>query len=173
MEVDIKSQRRKNHAIKSVWWINGLIILGLVAMGVAGWLWLSMLSPWFYDRPESLAPIENRQHNVFVYGTLRFAPVRWLVMGSTGTPEPAVLEGYRREGLDLKADDDAQVEGLRLEVSADELRRLDRYERLGIRYQRDKLKLEDGTSAWVYRRFPEHETSALHQLKWPLAQLRL
>ncbi|CAM3971001.1 gamma-glutamylcyclotransferase family protein [Vreelandella rituensis] len=152
--------------------MKGLISLGLVVVAVAGWLWLSMLSPWFYDRPESLAPVEDRQHDVFVYGTLRFAPVRWLVMGSTGTPEPAVLEGYRREGLDLKADDDAQVEGLRLEVSADELRRLDRYERLGIRYQRDKLKLKDGTPVWVYRRFPEHDTSAIDPLKWQLSLLR-
>lgn len=86
---------------KKVWLKRLFIALAVALLGVAGWLWLSMLSPWFYNRPADLPAIEQRTHQVFVYGTLRYAPIRLVVMGSFGDPEDAVLEGYRRNGLDL------------------------------------------------------------------------
>ncbi|MDW7745117.1 gamma-glutamylcyclotransferase family protein [Halomonas sp.] len=130
--------------------------LGALALGtplaLAGWLWLSLLSPWTYDRPDHLAPVQEGPHRVFVYGTLTHAPVRWLVYGRVGDPEPAVLEGYRRNDLDLEKAPRGEVEGLVLTVDAGELARLDRYERLGIRYDRVQVTLADGRRAWAYRR---------------------
>ncbi|MCZ0926378.1 gamma-glutamylcyclotransferase [Halomonas janggokensis] len=136
-------------------WVKRLLVLcTILLLGLAGWLWLTMLSPWFYERPDDLADIEQRTHQVFVYGTLRYAPVRWVVMGGSGDPEPATLEDHQRNGLDLSPSPGSQVKGLRLSVTADQLARLDRYERLGVRYERVEKQLADSTRAWVYQRLP-------------------
>lgn len=152
-----------------VWLKRLLIVSGLGLISVAGWLWLTMLSPWFYDRPDDLPDIEPRTHQVFVYGTLRYPAVRLVVMGSLGAPEEAVLEGYQRNGLDLSPQPGSRVEGLRLHVDALELARLDRYERLGIRYERVKKTLNDGSSAWVYLRLPETQNALSRQTELPIA----
>ncbi|MFP4137691.1 MAG: gamma-glutamylcyclotransferase family protein [Halomonas sp.] len=131
------------------WLTTALLVAPL---GIAGWLWWSLLSPYTYDRPDHLPAIQEGTHEVFVYGTLRHAPVRWLVYGRVGDPRPAVLQGYRRDGLDVDKAPEGHVEGLIIEVDAHELARLDRYERLGIRYEREKVTLADGTRAWIYRR---------------------
>ncbi|MDT8878199.1 gamma-glutamylcyclotransferase family protein [Halomonas saccharevitans] len=134
--------------------------LFIAPAAIAGWLWLTMLSPFTYERPDHLGPISDGPHRVFVYGTLTHAPIRWLVYGRAGDPDPVVLEGFRRTGLDLAPAPTARVEGLLLRVDAEELSRLDRYERLGIRYERVRLTLRDGTQAWVYRRLPEDAVEA-------------
>lgn len=142
--------------------IKRLLLLVCVALlSVLGWLWLTMLSPWFYDRPADLPAIEQRPHQVFVYGTLRYAPVRLIVMGSFGNPEPATLEGYEKNGLDLSPQSQSDVKGLLLHVNADELARLDRYERLGVRYERVTVTLNNDTSAWVYLRLPAFQNAFL------------
>ncbi|ADH85031.1 gamma-glutamylcyclotransferase family protein [Desulfurivibrio alkaliphilus] len=102
--------------------------------------------------PESSPLYLEAEHPVFVYGTLRFALVRQLVFGGGGEPQPAVLPGYRRQGLDLLDEAESQVTGLLLQVGAVELAAMDRYERVGVRYQRLPVILADGTEAWVYRR---------------------
>lgn len=129
-----------------------LIGTASLTVAVAGYLWLTLLSPYTYEAPEHLAPIERGEHQVFVYGTLRYALVRWMVYGRTGDPEPATLEGFRRETLDLAEAPGEKVNGLLLQVDAKELARLDRYERLGLRYERVRMTLADGREAWVYRR---------------------
>lgn len=154
---------------KTVWFKRLIIISGVGLLGVAGWLWLTMLSPWFYDRPDDLADIEQRTHQVFVYGTLRYAPVRLAVMGSFGDPEEAMLEGYQRNGLDLSPQTGSNVKGLLLHVDANELARLDRYERLGIRYERVAMTLEDGTRAWVYLRLSKSQTAFASYAGLPIA----
>jgi len=137
-----------------VWLKRCLLGSALVALIIVVWLWLTMLSPWFYERPAHLPDIEQRSHQVFVYGTLRYAPVRWMVMYASGNPTKAILEGYERTNLDLATNQEAHVDGLLLEVTPYQLARLDRYERLGIRYERVKQTLADGTTAWVYVRLP-------------------
>lgn len=134
-----------------------LLLLGLLGLplAVAGWLWLTLLSPFTYDRPEGLTPVGAGPHHVFVYGTLRSGLVRWLVMGRSGESETTLVEGFRREGLDLEEAPGEEVEGEVIEVSARELSRLDRYERLGIRYERVRIELGNGQEAWVYRRLEE------------------
>ncbi len=138
-----------------------VMLAGIVLLALATWLWFTMLSPWYYQRPPDLAPVAEGPHQVFVYGTLRYAPIRYLVMGTSGSPEAASLGGYRRCGLNIapiktpsvtKPAPDRVINGLMLDVSAVELARLDRYERLGVRYTRRRITLEDDTRAWVYRR---------------------
>ncbi|GHE19538.1 gamma-glutamylcyclotransferase family protein [Halomonas urumqiensis] len=134
-----------------------LLLLTLVSLPLAAgfWLWLTMLSPFTYERPAHLPTVSEGPHTVFVYGTLRSSVVRWLVTGRAMSSEPAILDGFRRERLDLVSAPGARVEGEVIVVSADELARLDRYERLGIRYERIRQTLDDGREAWVYRRLPE------------------
>jgi len=102
--------------------------------------------------PEARISAEAAEHRVFVYGTLRFSLVRRLVMGSSGEPEPATLPGFRRRGLNIIEEEGAEVRGLLLRVDPAELAALDRYERTGVRYQRRRVTLADGTKAWVYQR---------------------
>lgn len=117
-----------------------------------GYLWLTFVSSFGYHPPENQPALdENATYSVFVYGTLRRPWVRWLVMGRAGSSEPAELPGFSRERLDIKPVAGAVTEGEVITVTAEELRALDRYERLGVRYERVELTLQDGQSAWVYR----------------------
>lgn len=117
------------------------------------WFWHNLLSPWGYSAPAHLSPIDQtREHTLFVYGTLTHSWIRWLVTGEQIEATAATLPGFRREGLDLVADPDAVTQGEIFRVTPDDLRELDRYERLGIRYQRILLPLSSGEQAWVYTR---------------------
>lgn len=142
-----KPSQRLKRAVKT-----GLGLAGLLLLAAATWWWFIWLSPWGYDRPAHLAPVAPGSHQVFVYGTLRYAPVRYLVMGSAGSTDDATLVGYRRCGLNIAPAPGGRVAGQVFSVSAAELSRLDRYERLGRRYTRLAVTLADETRAWVYRR---------------------
>lgn len=127
------------------------IIFALLMSGV-GYLWLTFVSPFGYNPTIELPVIdEEATYTVFVYGTLTQPWVRWLVMGRAGEGEPARLPGFKKEELDIKPAPGAVTEGQVITVDADELRALDRYERLGVRYERVELSLKNGESAWVYR----------------------
>src|SRR5699024_904616 len=128
-----------------------LVILCASPLLLAGYLWLTMLSPLTYERPAELPPVAQGEHLVFVYGTLRQPLVRWWVFGRTDSVEAAQLQGFRRTGLDRERSANTTVKGLILTVSHEELQRLDRYERVGIRYERRIETLEDGREAWVYQ----------------------
>jgi gamma-glutamylcyclotransferase (GGCT)/AIG2-like uncharacterized protein YtfP len=78
--------------------------------------------------------------------------VRRLVTGEQIESTAASLSGFRREGLDLVADPDAVTRGELLSVTPESLRRLDRYERLGIRYERILVPLTSDEQVWVYMR---------------------
>ncbi|KPQ29702.1 MAG: hypothetical protein HLUCCX14_05745 [Marinobacter excellens HL-55] len=127
------------------------VLLAMIILGV-GYLWLTFASPFGYTAPENQPTLdEDATYSVFVYGTLRKPWVRWLVTGRAGSSEPAQLVGYQKQQLDIKPVAGATTEGEVIRVTADELRALDRYERLGVRYERVELTLQDGQSAWVYR----------------------
>ncbi|WP_048306557.1 gamma-glutamylcyclotransferase family protein [Halomonas sp. PR-M31] len=133
--------------------LRRFLLVSLVALGmVLFYLWFVLLSPFGYEAPKNLPPIARGEHQVFVYGTLRYGLVRWLVYDRWGSPQKVTLSGFRREKLDLHKAPQAQVEGYLLNVDATELKQLDRYERLGIRYTRDRVTLSNGNSVWVYRR---------------------
>lgn len=134
------------------WFVGGTVLAALLAAGCA---WLVLLGPYGYEAPDTPATIdEGRIHTVFVYGTLRNRLVRRVVIGRSVEVRSATLPGYRKEGLDVVPEPGSLTTGLLFEVGGAELRRLDRYERVGIRYERIEHVLSDGTPAWVYRRLP-------------------
>lgn len=150
---------RPQYRLRPLW--RRRLIWGFLAaslallLGMAFYLWLVLLSPFGYQAPKNLPAVDpNQEHRVFVYGTLRSPWVRWLVMGDRLDPKAARLSGFQKQALDLAPDADSEVEGLVFKVTPAQLRRLDRYERLGLRYERVLLELEDGRRAWVYRRLP-------------------
>lgn len=129
-----------------------LATISTVLAVVAGYLWLTFASPFGYNPTGNLPEIdEDATYSVFVYGTLTKPWVRWLVTGRAGDSEPARLPGFRKQELDIRQVEGAVTKGEVITVNAEELRALDRYERLGVRYERVELTLQSGRSAWVYR----------------------
>ncbi|WP_299200155.1 gamma-glutamylcyclotransferase family protein [uncultured Amphritea sp.] len=129
-----------------------LATLSTFIVVAVSYLWLTFASPFLYNPPDNLPVIEEGvTYPVFVYGTLTKPWVRWLVIGRGGDFELAELPGFRKDKLDIRPDAGAVINGQVIIVSADEFRALDRYERLGIRYERVEVTLQDGRSAWVYR----------------------
>ncbi|KAA0019250.1 gamma-glutamylcyclotransferase [Salinicola corii] len=135
-------------------WLSILLIVA--ATLAAGGFWYTFMSPYGYH-PAEPAIIDERiaEQDVFVYGTLRHDWLRWIIMGTPVETREATLEGYRKQDLDILPQPDGEVRGEVLTVNPAALRALDRYERLGVRYTRESVKLEDGTMAWVYKRLPE------------------
>jgi gamma-glutamylcyclotransferase (GGCT)/AIG2-like uncharacterized protein YtfP len=132
-------------------WLLALFAVGLLLPPL--WLWHNLLSPWGYKAPAHLSVIDpDREHKLFVYGTLTHGWVRRLVTGEQIESTAASLSGFRREGLDLVADPNAVTQGELLSVTPESLRRLDRYERLGIRYERILVPLTSDEQVWVYMR---------------------
>ena len=136
---------------RAVRWLALALSVGFAVAATA--LWYGVLRPWDYVAPPGLAPIEqNVKHRVFAYGTLRLPLLRRLVVGRKTPVRPAALAGFRKDGLNIVAQAGALTPGEVFVVDAEELRRIDRYERLGVRYRRCALPLVSGTTAWVYRR---------------------
>lgn len=128
------------------------LLLVLIPLLLASYWWLIWQSPWFYQPPADFPVIESEEtQKVFAYGTLKSPWVRLVVTRRLSSAEPDRLQGFSREALNLaEADLDTFVEGVVFAARPSELRRLDRYERLGIRYERRLHQLESGTQAWVY-----------------------
>lgn len=91
---------------------------------------------------------------LFVYGTLHDTNIQLMLIGRSLSSVPDVLMGYVRD-TDLFApypvalpEAGAAINGWRLEVSADELIKLDDYE--GENYIRVRVTLESGLESWVY-----------------------
>ena len=138
-------------------WRRNILLTVIAGMLVLlAWLWFSLFSPWGYAPPPGLPPIaQDETHQVFAYGTLRQPLLRWLVIGRGVATHAATLPGFRQRGRNIVAQSGALTRGEVFTVDADELRRLDRYERLGIRYRRSRQQLTSGTSAWVYQRLDD------------------
>jgi len=132
------------------------LALATITLALLLWLWWTLFSPWGYVPPEDVSAVDATvQQQVFAYGTLRQPVVRWLVVGRSVATDAATLPGFRQRGRNVVAQPGAQTRGEVFTVDADELRRLDRYERLGVRYQRRRLQLASGRSAWVYLRLED------------------
>lgn len=131
-------------------------ILGLLLIVLAYQQWLRIYTP--VDdalRPPIPAGMSPDTQPLFVYGTLQWAPLRFIIIGRFGQPQPARLPGFRREGLTIVADAEHDVEGQVVIVNDQELRALDRYERLGWRYQRIIITLDNSLRAWAYQRLDD------------------
>lgn len=135
------------------------LIISICLLLVIGfwWIWLNPYSFKFSDT--TLEIDQEAEHRVFAFGTLTNPFVRSLVIFGYVPTEPGTLEGYRRYGLDLLPDEDATTEGRVFYVTATQLRRLDRYERVGVKYERYLYTLSDGEPAWVYRLINDHQSS--------------
>jgi gamma-glutamylcyclotransferase (GGCT)/AIG2-like uncharacterized protein YtfP len=137
-----------------------LIATATLFIIATGYLWLTFASPFGYQPGDNLPTIDdNARYSVFVYGTLQKPWVRYLVMGRSGTGEPATLPEFKKEALDITPAPGEATPGQVINVSGIELRALDRYERLGVRYERVKLTLESGNVAWVYRLINAEKTA--------------
>lgn len=148
----------RGQRVRKRWrWIAGAV-LACTLLPVL-YLWWLLLSPGGYSQPAGLElqPATGEQR-VFVYGTLRNPGVRWLVVGRPVPTEEAFLPDYRKQGLDITPAPGAGVQGELLTVQPPGLQRLDRYERLGIRYERFEATLDDGRRAWVYRLLPQSQS---------------
>lgn len=63
------------------------------------------------------------------------------------------LDGYRKAGLNVIADDESSVEGEFFNVTDEDMARLDRYEGVaGGLYRSIKVTLKSGTEALVYEK---------------------
>lgn len=97
------------------------------------------------------------QHLVFAYGTLLLSGVQESVIGRRISGKPDRLAGHRKSTVrdgdtsypNIVSAENEHVEGFILEVSQEELARMDMYE--GSIYTRLKVTLVSGTEAWVYR----------------------
>src|SRR4051812_29208358 len=93
-----------------------------------------------------------KAQQVFTFGTLTDARTRKEVLGRDVPAQVALLPRHEKilVGTDqatILAQDESLVVGAVFEVSPQELRVLDRYERS---YKRKRLHLHDGSTAWVY-----------------------
>lgn len=97
------------------------------------------------------------QHSIFAYGTLLLPGVQETVIGRQIVGKRDRLANHRKSTVrdgdtsfpNIVSADGEFVEGYLLEVSQEELARVDMYE--GGLYKREKVTLESGIEAWVYR----------------------
>ena len=93
---------------------------------------------------------------IFVYGTLCDPNVQMAVFQRSISGTPDTLHGYRRTVIAfgthnypiIQVAPGERVDGLLLEVSADDLARSDHYETHA--YRRIEVTLASGATAWVY-----------------------
>lgn len=122
-------------------------------MVLTTWLWFCLFSPWRYMPPDDWLPIEaNTTHYVFAYGSLQNSLLRRWVIGRHVPTVLATLNDHIKVGLNIEKQKGGVTKGLLFMVDNTELGRLDRFERLGVRYERVEMVLESGITAWVYRR---------------------
>lgn len=131
------------------------ISLAAVLLGLALWVGIVHLPVWLPPVTPAIIAAQPKPghgpHRVFGYATLTNPVVRLAVMGEITPAQEAHLPGFRRDGRDMRPDQNATLSGMVFAVDDRGLLRLDRYERLGALYRRDNVILADGSRAWVYR----------------------
>ncbi len=94
--------------------------------------------------------------NLFVYGTLQLPEIQLLVLGRALPGTPDVLDDYEKTTITLESNTypiirpkaGTSITGQVLTVTADDLPKLDLYETAA--YQRVRVTLRSGLTAWVY-----------------------
>ena len=93
---------------------------------------------------------------LFVFGTLKQPDVQKEVIGRTIEGLSDTLEGYKIATVDIEGEtypnikeSPGRVDGLVLEVSPEELGKIDEYETEA--YQRKRVVLKSGKETWVYQ----------------------
>jgi gamma-glutamylcyclotransferase (GGCT)/AIG2-like uncharacterized protein YtfP len=94
---------------------------------------------------------------LFVYGTLKEPEVQSRVIGRIIKGIPDTLNGYTKSTITINnntypiiSQGEGNVEGLILEVTTEELKKLDEYETSA--YKRKKVTLKSGKEAWAYQK---------------------
>lgn len=129
----------------------GGAIVGLLGLIAHMPVYLPPVTPAMLDAQPAQ---DSGPQDVFGYATLKHSLLRFVVIGRPVSAAPAQLEGFLREGRDLRRDSGSVVAGQVFTVGPEGLLRLDRYERLGERYRRDLRTLTDGRDVWVYQLLP-------------------
>ena len=96
--------------------------------------------------------------SLFVYGTLKDPKVQKEVFGRPTDGRPDVLEGYSKSEIEIHGEsypiltpsDQGLVEGLVIEVTSEELEKIDEYETAS--YKRTRVDLKSGKQTWVYEK---------------------
>lgn len=131
------------------------ISLAAVLLGLTPWVGIVHLPLWLPPVTPAIIAAQPEPgqgpHRVFGYATLTNPAIRLAVVGEVTPAQQARLPGFRRNERDMRPDQDSAIPGMVFEVDDRGLLRLDRYERLGALYRRDKVALADGSHAWVYR----------------------
>lgn len=123
------------------------LLLAVWAMIVHTPVYLPPVTP---QMQAARADTPQTAQRVFGFATLTSPLVRFVVVGRPVPTQAAGLADFQREGRDILPQAGTVLSGQVFTVTPDELLRLDRYERLGTRYRRDPMVLEDGAMAWVY-----------------------
>ena len=100
--------------------------------------------------------MDAMDHQLFAYGTLLNPGVQRAVIGREVSGGGARLPGFRKTTIEdgdevfpnLIPDPDEHVDGQILDLSDEELARIDRYE--GDLYARHRVTVSDGLEVWVY-----------------------
>ena len=105
---------------------------------------------------------------LFTYGTLQNHDIQRAIFGRLLDGQSDILEGYRKEWIDLNANNDSNdeefiypiavysgcqedaIEGFLYRLTFEELLKADDYE--GDSYQRTKVTLKSGTLCWIYEK---------------------
>jgi len=91
----------------------------------------------------------GRTESVFVYGTLMNPTIRLFACRCRTGAEPATLDGFVRDGRNILPTDEGSVAGYIIRVTPEELRNLDRYERVPTKYSRITVEI-DAVTHWAY-----------------------
>lgn len=99
--------------------------------------------------------MENKE-KLFVYGTLADSKIQKKILGRITKTIPDVLRGYEKLEIEIEGEKYPliapnpleRVEGLVIEVTKDEFRKIDEYET--DVYKREMIVLESSSLAWVY-----------------------
>lgn len=93
--------------------------------------------------------------NLFVYGTLKDPKVQKEVIGREVEAKEDILKGYSKGEIIIEGKiypilvkGTGEISGLVLQVTNEELKKLDEYETAA--YRRIEEKLKSGITAWVY-----------------------
>jgi len=96
------------------------------------------------------------KEKLFIYGTLINLNIQESVFGRQDKGLPDVLKGYKKSEIRIEdeffqiifPDNMEVVDGFVINVTKDELKKIDEYETDA--YKRERVVLESGISAWVY-----------------------
>jgi gamma-glutamylcyclotransferase (GGCT)/AIG2-like uncharacterized protein YtfP len=97
-------------------------------------------------------------NKLFIYGTLINPKIQKNIIGHIIDGIPDILKGYEKSVIEIDnekypiiiPDKNKMVNGFIIEVSDDELRKIDKYE--GVEYKRTEIISQNGISAWVYKK---------------------